>query len=127
MENDAFCLFHLSDTSFLARMSVAYPQPLGLWKISPPPPELIYCVIYMLRRKPCEWELFRMRDSRGCTSSGLTSVPPCKSILLSNIYACLTLNSSKSPGTGSDMPSTTSAEWNDLGRRRFFGHGGLLQ
>ena len=35
MAEDTSCLFDLSETSFVSRMSVVYPKPLGLWQIPP--------------------------------------------------------------------------------------------
>ena len=66
MADDASSFFDLSDTSFLARMSIVYSHPLGLWQIYPPTAELRSCVISMLCRKA----LISMQNSRGCISSG---------------------------------------------------------
>ena len=87
---------------------------------------LLSCMIYMLRRKPCKRPLPRMQDSRCCTSSGMTSVTPCCSIRISKIHPFLPSKSSKSTGTGSDMPSTPNAEWTDLEKNQFLRHGGRL-
>ena len=81
MADDASRLFYLSDTDFLTHMSVAHTQLHGSWQISLPTPELLSCVISTLRRTTYELALLRMRDSRGCTDSGPTSVPPCRLIL----------------------------------------------
>ena len=120
----ASCLFDLSDTSFLVRMSVVYPQPLNSWQSSPPPPELFSCGISTLRRNPYECVLLIMRDSRGCISNGQTYVPPCWSFLLSKIIPSLASKSSKSTGTGFNIPITPSAAWTDLGRSQFLRHWG---
>ena len=98
----------------------------------PPPPELLSCGVSTLRRKLCDWALLKMQDSRGCTSrgytsSGLTYVPPSRSILLSTIHLFLTSNAFKSTGTGSVTHSTPSNEWTNLGNNQFFRHGGRLQ
>ena len=47
----ASLLFYLSDTKSLTHMSVVHPQLHGLWQISLPLPELLYCVISTLHRK----------------------------------------------------------------------------
>ena len=85
MTYDASHLFGLPDTSFLAHVSVAVPQPLSLGHFFPLPLELFSCVMYKLRRKPCKRALLRMQDSRGCTSSGRAYAPPCQSILIFKI------------------------------------------
>ena len=92
MTDDASRLFNLYETSFLTHMSVAYPQTHGPWHISPLPPELLSCVIFTLHRNPCGMEIIRMIDIGGCIGSGMTYVPPCWSILLSNIHPSLTSN-----------------------------------
>ena len=127
MADDASCLFALSYTSLLAHLSSVYPQYRSSWMISLPPPDLLSCVISTLRRKPCERELHKILASRGSTSSGAISAPPSRSILLSKIHPSLASRSSKFMGTGSDTPSTPSAEWTDLGMSRFLRHGGRLQ
>ena len=126
MADNASCMFELSDTPHLAHMSSAYPQHRSSWMISLPPPDLLSCVISTLRKKPCERELHKILASRGSTSSGETSAPPSRSILLSKIHPSLASRSSQFMGTGSDTPSTPSAEWTDLGRSRFLRHGGKL-
>ena len=120
-------LFYLSDTEFLTHMSVVYLQSHGLWQISLPLPELLSCMISTLLRKPCKPALLKMRDSRGCTGSGLTSAPTCWSILLSKIHPSLTSRFSESTATWFGTPRTTSTGWNDLGKNRFLRHGGRLQ
>ena len=120
-------LFYLSNTDFLTHMSVVHPQLHGSWQIPLPPRELLSWVISTLRRNPYEPALLKMRDSRGCTGSGPTSVPPCRSILLSKIHPSLALSSSKSTATEFGTPSTPSAGWTDLGKNRFLRHGGRLQ
>ena len=124
MADNASRLFYLSDTDFLTHMSVVHPQLHASWQISLPPQELLSCVIPTLRRKPCDPALLKMRNSRGCTDSGPSSVPPCRSILLSKIHPSLTSSSSKSMATESGTPSTPSAGWTDLGKNRFLRHGG---
>ena len=89
--NNASRLFYLSDTGFLTHMSVVHPQSHGSWQISLPPLELLSCLILTLRRKPCKLALLKIQVIRGCTSSGLTSVPLCWSILLSKIYPYLAI------------------------------------
>ena len=126
MADDASHLFHLSDTTFLTHMSVIHPQLQGLWKISLPPPELIYCMILTLRRKLCKPSLLRMRDKRCCTGSSPTSVSPCQSILLSKIHPFLASKSSNSMTTVSGTPSNPSARGTNLGNNRFHRHGGQL-
>ena len=84
-------------------------------------------MISTLRRKPCQPALLKMRDSRGCTSSGTNSVPPCQSILLSKIHPSLALRSSKSTTTAFSTPSTPSAGWINLRNNQFLRHGGQLQ
>ena len=54
MADDTLRLFYLYDTKFLIHMSVVHPQLHGSWQISLPPPEIIFYVMSMLRRKP--WE-----------------------------------------------------------------------
>ena len=124
MSYDAYCLLSLSDAYFITHMSVAYPQLHGSWQISPLPPELVSYMISMLRRKPCDPELLRMRESRVCIGSGTTYVLPCRSILLSNIHPPLVSNSSKSTAIGSVTPVTPSAWWTDLRDNQFLRHGG---
>ena len=124
MADDASRLSYLSDTDFLKHMSVVHPQLHGSWQISLSPRELLSCVISTLRRKPCEPALLKMRDIRGCTGSGPTSVPPCRSILLSDIHPSLVLSSSKSTATVLGTPSTPSAGWTDLVKNRFLRHRG---
>ena len=129
MTGNVSLLFYLYDTSFLSHVYIAYPQPLGLWQISPLSLllELLSCVISTLRRNPCNRALLKMRDSRGCTGSGLTSVPTCQLILSFNIHTAFASKSSKSMCSKSDIPSTPSAEWTDLENNRFLRHGGRLQ
>ena len=110
MANDTLRLFYLSGTKFLTHMSVVHPQSHGSWQISLPPPEMLYCVISTLHRKPCEPELLKMIDSRGCTGSGPTSVLPCRSILLSKIHSSLASSSSKSTATAFSTPRTPSSD-----------------
>ena len=125
--NDASRLFYLSDTAFLSHMSIVHPQLHSSWQISLLLPELLSCVISTLCRKPYKQSLLKMRDSRGCTSNGPTSVPPCQPILLSNIHPSLTLISSKSTATVSGTPITPIAGWTDLKKNRFLRHEGQLQ
>ena len=80
-----------------------------------------------LRRKLCDPELPKMRDSRGYTCSGPTSVPPCRSILLSKIHPFLASISSKSTAIAFGTPSTPRTGWTNLGKNRFFRNGGKLQ
>ena len=127
MAYDASHLYDLSDTYLLAHMYDSYPQPQSLWKLSLLPPYLLSCVISTLRRKPWEQELHKMLSGRGSTSSGATSAAPSRSILLSKIHMSLASRVSKSTGTVSDMPSTPSAEWTNLIRRRSLRHGGRLR
>ena len=68
-----------------------------------------------------------MLIGRSSTSSGANSDPPSRSILLSKIFPHLASRSSKSTGTASDMPSTPSTEWTDLGRSQVLRHGGKLR
>ena len=119
MTHDVSCLFNLSDTHPLAHMYVAHPQPIDMWKIS-------FCIISMLHRNLCERALLRMRDSRVCTRSGLTSLPPCWSILITKIPPFLASKSSKSMGTGSNTPSIPISEWTNLGNSPYLSHGEWL-
>ena len=125
--DDASHIFYLSDTSLLVYMSATNPQLHSSWQISLLPPDLIYCVISMIRRKLCERALLKMRYIRSSTSSGLTFAPPCQSTLLSNTHRSLALISSKSMGTESVTLSTPNDEWTDLVRSRFLRHGGRLR
>ena len=93
----------------------------------PLPPELVSCVISKLHRKPCEQALLKMQDRISYTSSGLTSVPPCRPVLISKIHPPLASNSSNSTSTGSVKLGTPSAKWDVLGNNRFRRHGGRLQ
>ena len=127
MADDALRLFNLSDTSFITHVSVTYPQLHGWWQISPPPPELLSCVISTLLRKLCKQAILSMQDSRGCIGIGLTYVPPCQPILLSKIHISLASNSSKSTDAGSVTPSTPIVRWTNLGKNLFLRHGGRLQ
>ena len=127
MTNDDSRLFYLSGTEFLTHISVVHAQSHGSWQISLPLSELLSCVISTLRRKPCQPALLKIQDSRGCTSSGTTSVPPCQSILLSKIHPSLALRSSKSTTTAFSTPSTPSAGWINLRNNQFLRHGGQLQ
>ena len=132
MADNVSRLFHFSDTQFIAHMYFAYPQPYILWKISPLPQELLSCVISTLHRKPRKRAVPTMRYSRGCTSSGytssgLTSVPPCRLILISRIHPSLASKSSKSTSTGSVTPINPIAKWTNLGNNWFLRHGGRLQ
>ena len=124
MADNASRLFYLSDTEFLIHMSIVHPQLHGLWQIFLPPLELLSCVISTLHRKPYEPALLKIRDSRGCTGSGPTSVPPCCSILLSKIHASLTSSSSKATATMFGARSTPSDGWTELGNNWFIRHGG---
>ena len=108
-------------------MSVAYPQPHGLWQIPPPATELLSCRISTLCRNPYGQALLRIREIRGCISSELTSVPPCQSILISKIYPPLVLNSSKSTAIRSIALGTPSARWTDLRNNQFIRHRGRLE
>ena len=127
MADDASRLFELSDISLLDHMSAAYPQLQSAWQLSLPSPDMLSFVISTLRRNPCEQELHNIIAIRGSTSSGATSAPPSRSILLSKIHLSLASRSCKSTGTVSDTPSTPRAEWTHLGRSRFLRHGGRLQ
>ena len=110
MADDASCLFGLSGTPFLAHMSVTYPQPHISWQLCPLLPQLLSCVISTLCRKPWEQGLHRMRANRDSTRNGPISDPPCWSALLSKIHSSLELKYCRYMDTGSDMPSTPSAE-----------------
>ena len=127
MADNASSLFYLSDTDFLNHMSVVHTQLHGSWQISLPPLELLSCVISTLHRKPFETALLKMLDSRGCTRSGPTSVPPYRSILLSKIHPSLALSFSKSTDTNFGTPSNPSAGWIYLEKDRFLKHLGRLQ
>ena len=94
MVDEDSCLFDLSDTALLDHMSAAYPQPQSSWKFSLLPPDLLYCMISTLGRKPCGQELHKILASRGYTRSGATSTPPSRSILLSKIHPYLATRSS---------------------------------
>ena len=89
--DDASCLFELSDTSHIAHLSATYPQSQSSLQLSLLPLDLLSCVISTLHRTPCDWELHKILASRGFTSSGATSAPPSRSILLSKIYLSLVL------------------------------------
>ena len=67
MADDTSCLFKLSDTSLLAHMPAAYPQLQSLWQIYLLPLDLLSCVIFTLRRQPCEQELHKILASRVST------------------------------------------------------------
>ena len=127
MADDTSFLFELSDTSLLAHMYTAYPYPQSLWQLSLPPPDLLSCVISTLCMNPCERGLHKILARRGSTSSGETSAPPSRSILISKIHPSLASRSFKSTGTVSDTPSTPSAEWTNLGRSWYLRHGGRLR
>ena len=127
MADDSSRLFHLSHTEFLTHVSAVHPQSHGPWQISLPPPELLSWVVSMLHMKPCEPALHRMRDSRGCTGSGPTSVPPCWSILLSKVHPSLVSSSSKSTSIAFGTPGTPSAGWTNMGNNWFLRHGSHLQ
>ena len=127
MADDASHLFDLSDTQFLAHISFTYPQLYILWQICPLPLQRISCVISTLHRKPCEKELHMMRANRDCIGIGPASDPPCQSTLLSNIHPSIKLKSYRYMDTGSDMPTTQSNAWKDLGNSRFLRYGGRLQ
>ena len=99
MADDASSLFYLYDTDFLTHISIIHRQLHGLWQMFLLPTELISCMISTLRRNPCKPALLNMQDSRGCIVSGPTSVPPCRSIILSNIHPSLSSSSSKSTAT----------------------------
>ena len=122
--DDAYHLCDLLVTSFLAHMSTVHPQPLISWQIYSLTPELLSCMISILRRKLCEQDLLSMQYSRGCTISGWTSAPPCWSIVLSKIHPSLISETSKSMGTGSDTLITLSNAWTDMGKSRFLRYGG---
>ena len=127
MTDYASPLFHLSDTQFLSHISVSYPHMLSSWQISPLTQVLISWVISTLRRKPCKRALLSIKDSIGCTSSGLNYVSPCWSILISNIHPSLKSKFSYYTGTRSNTPDTPSAKWINLGRDQFLRHGGQFQ
>ena len=105
-------------------MSVVHPQSHGSWQISLPPLELLSCLILTLRRKPCKLALLKIRVIRGCTSSGLTSVPLCWSILLSKIYPYLASSPPKSIATVFGTPIGTQQLYDYLGKIGFSGMGG---
>ena len=127
MADYASRMFEFSDTSFLVHMTYIYPQSQRLQNISLPPPDLLACVISTLCRRPCERELHKILASRGSTSSGETSVPPSRSILLSKIHPSLVSRSCKYMGIRSDTPSTPSPDLTHLGRSQFFRHGARLR
>ena len=127
MADDAYHLFDLADTPFLAHISATYPQPHIPWQLCPLTLQLLSCVISTLRRKLCEQGLHSIRTNRDSTGSGPISAPPYRSALLSKIHPSLKLKSCRYMDTGSDMPSTPSAEWTDLGKSRFLRHGGKLR
>ena len=124
--DDASCLFDLSDTTFLAYMYVTYQKPRILWKLCPLPSQLISCIISMMLRKPCNQGLHRTRADRDSTGSGPISAPPCRLDLLSKIHPSLKWKYCRYMETGSNTPSTPSANWTDLGKSRFLRHGGKL-
>ena len=62
-----------------------------------------------------------------CIGSGITSVPPYQSILISKIYPQLASNPSKSTAIGSVTTVTPSAGWTNLRNNLFLRHGGRLQ
>ena len=124
--DDASRLFDISDTPFLAYMSVTYPQPQILRQLCPPPQQLISFVVSTLCRKLFERGLLKMRSSRGCTGSGPNSAPPCRSSLLSNIHPSLESRSYRYMDTGSDMPATPSDAWTNLGKIHFLRRAGKL-
>ena len=64
-----------------------------------------------------------MRGSRDCTGSGPTSDPPCWSAPIYKIHPSLELRSYRYMATGSDMSTTPSDAWNELGKSRFLRHG----
>ena len=68
-----------------------------------------------------------MRANRDCTGSGPTSAPPCWSALLSKMHPSLNLKSCRYVDTESNMPTTSSNTWTDLGKSRFLKHGGRLR
>ena len=103
-------------------IQTVYPQSQNSWTISLPPPNLFSCVISTLRRKPCEQEKHNILASRGSTSSGASSAPHSRTILLSKIHPSLASRSYKSTRTGTDTPSTQTAKWTDLGRSPFLRH-----
>ena len=127
MADDTSRLFDLADTPFFAHMSVNYLQPHILWQLCPLPPQLLSCVISTLNKKLCEQGLYRMRANRSSIGSGSISAPPCQSALLSNIHPSLKLKPCRYMETGSNMPSTPSVKWTDLGKSRFLRHGGKLR
>ena len=127
MADDAYHLFDLSDTPSLVRMSATYLQPQILWQLCPLPPQLISCVISMLRRKSCNQEIYRMCANRGCAVSGPTSASPCQSYLLSKMHPSLKLKSCRYMGTGLNILTTTSNTWNELGKIHFLRHGVWLR
>ena len=83
--------------------------------------------ISTLHRKPYKQELHRMRANRVCTGSEATSAPPCRPALLSKIHPSLKLKYCRYIDTGSDMPTTPSGAWTDLGKSRFLRHRGKLR
>ena len=58
--DDASRLFYLSDTKFLTHIYVVHPQLHSSWQISFQLPELFFCMITTLHRKPCETALLKM-------------------------------------------------------------------
>ena len=126
MVDDTSHIFEISDTLILAHMSTTYLQPQISWRLYPPPPQLLSCVISTLCRKLCELELIKMRNIRVCTGSGSTSVPPCRSALLSKIHPFLESRSYKYTYTGSVMPTTPSNAWTYLGKSWFLRRGRRL-
>ena len=63
-----------------------------------------------------------MRNTIGCTGSGTTSAPPCWSDLLSRIRHSLELRSYIYTDTGSDIPTTLSDSWTNLGNIHVIRH-----
>ena len=127
MVDDTSCLFDLSDTPFLAHVSVTYPQPQISWQLFPLPPQLFSCVISLLCRKLCNQELHWMRANRECTSIGPTYALPFLLSLISKIHPSLEMKYCRYMDTGSDMPTTPSDACIDLGKSQFLSHGGRLR
>ena len=126
MADDTSCLFDLSDTPFIAHISVTYPQSHISRQLYPLKLQLLSCMIFTMRRKPCKKVLHRMRANRDSTGCGTISAPHCRSALLLKIHLSLKLKSCRYMDTGSDTPSTPSVEWTNLGNSRFLRHGGKL-
>ena len=91
--------------------------------ILPLPLKILSCVISTLCRKPCKRVLLKIRDSRVSTGSGVTSDPPCWSILLSKISLSLESRYFRCTDTESSTFTTPSNNCTDLGKSLFLRHG----